>query len=250
MKKYIIVAILCIPIAAFGWGIGLIGSGGGSADTGFCSGTFLFCADFETQDMITWDTTPATEDTTGTPPWDAQGDWSDYINYTPCPLIGNYSAYIMGGRNDVLGKIFSEQSEFYLEMTIRTTEVGTIRWMNLFDGASYIIFRVSANVIDVYNFAVTTSTDMDPNVNNHFGLYFKAETDSGSNNGTLQMWLNTDGSDFDAGDLIWNENGDKDTYDFVFDQVQFVGGEQETDTEINFFDNIKIISGACPWPTS
>jgi len=32
MKKYLLIAaILCVPIAAFGWGIGLIGSGGGGA---------------------------------------------------------------------------------------------------------------------------------------------------------------------------------------------------------------------------
>jgi len=43
MKKYIIAAILLIPIAAFGWGIGLIGGGGG--DAGGCPASPAVCKD-------------------------------------------------------------------------------------------------------------------------------------------------------------------------------------------------------------
>ena len=42
---------------------------GGGGD--FCSGTELFCADFETDGMITWDSTPGDEDCDG---YDTGGD--------------------------------------------------------------------------------------------------------------------------------------------------------------------------------
>ena len=43
MKKYIIAAILFIPIAAFGWGIGLIGGGGGGGG----APSYLYSTSFE-----------------------------------------------------------------------------------------------------------------------------------------------------------------------------------------------------------
>ena len=62
MKKYIIVAILCIiPIAAFGWGIGLIGGGGAPAAVDWtqdadCEAAYLF-ADNLTDECSNYDMT-------------------------------------------------------------------------------------------------------------------------------------------------------------------------------------------------
>ena len=52
MKKYLLIAaILCVPIAAFGWGIGLIGSGGGESSG--CDSGVEICDDFS-GDLSNW----------------------------------------------------------------------------------------------------------------------------------------------------------------------------------------------------
>src|SRR5574343_853614 len=67
--------------------------GGVSAPAGFCAGTELFCADFETDAQIAWTSTPATEDCDG---YDADNDWCDYDITTH--LLGTASFGIRGAR--------------------------------------------------------------------------------------------------------------------------------------------------------
>jgi hypothetical protein len=79
----------------------------------------------------------------------------------------------------------------------------------------------------------------------HVGIYYKVET--GSDDGIVSAWLNTDGSEFDAGDLIYNSSAVNTGMGKVGRQIIFWG---QSGNDILLMDNTKVVNGAPSWPTS
>lgn len=221
-----------------------------SSETVFtCGGSELFCADFETNGMISWTGTPAAEDCDG---YDADQDWCDYDATSPAPLKGTHSFGLRGTSSTNANKsIASSVSEFYIEFTVRITSTAS----------GYLPIRVlssSTNMASVYNnagtlrvhhgtsYTNTSFTTFSNNTTYHMGVYYKAQTGSGTTDGIARFWINTSG-DFVVGDLKLSVTNGNFGYGLATTIMRIYGIETG---QTVYVDNVRIVSGAPSWPTS
>jgi hypothetical protein len=241
-----VISILNLACPVFAQGpFGMLFSGQENAGgVAFCSGTELFCADFETDSMITWTSTPGAEDCDG---FDADGDWCDY--YATSPLLGSYSLGIRG--TTPITKTFTESSEYYFEATYKISDPTSTSIVQIRDiaGTSTICF-LTADASDLLTVSCSngaasynTTLTLLANTSYHLGLYVKFETGSANNDGIVRVWSNTTGNAFIAGDLILNRNGDANT------GVVTAGMWRVSSPSgiIKYIDNSKVVQGAPTW---
>lgn len=215
---------------------------------GFCSGSELFCATFETDAEITWDSTPGAEDCDG---YDTDGDWCDYDSSRT--LVGSYCFGIRGNYTQYCIKsLGGTYSEFYVELFIQidTSRASTYgRFIYDVTAGDYCLglawdpdsFVIQVNSRDV---DLDTGVAMSEDTTYHIGVYYKKET--GSNDGVVRIWVKEGTDDFVGSDLKYNSSA-VDTGDFDGEAV-YLGGNEAAD-EV-FYDNVKVVSGEPSWPTS
>lgn len=253
MKK-LLIAIALILLAYPSWAGGLMMVGGGIPATAasFCAGTELFCSTFES--ATSWDATNGTSDCDG---YDTDGDYCD--GDTTTYKNGAKSFGIMGTNTYYVYKAFAsaDQTELYWEMWYYIAS-GT---GSSFDGSTGVVRSDGIAIATIYNTwgnlyfvtkggstAIDTTQDVVADTWYHIGIYWKIETGDGTaNNGIVRVWVNTDGGTFDAGDIKYNSTSvDTGTAAETFgaDGVRINGPEP---SYINYVDDFKVISGACPW---
>lgn len=222
---------------------------GGGAPAAFCDTPGVFCFDGTTDGQISWDTTPGTEDCDG---YDANLDWCDYDTTIPSGTgyADIHSIGIRGTNTALLIKaLSSSQTEFYIDMWQRFTDVTTVTSLRMYqtgDSTSNLsVYLSSGSVMRLYynggagNIESTSTFSVDTWY--HLGAYYKQET--GSNDGILRLWMNTDGTTFDAGDLEASTTS-ADTGETASVDIAFTG---PSDGNTAFSSLVRVTSGACPW---
>ena len=220
-----------------------------SPPVSYCSGSELFCEDFEGEDT-SWDDVNGTEDCDG---YDANGDYcDDDTTFSP-----GDRAEVLGfqGRNTYyVGEAFSsaDQDEFYVE--------GWVYFNDAKEGGQ-VLRILASNSTEQIRLELTnpnkywrietkdTATGIDSSTAPsddtwyHYGIYYKEET--GSDDGIIRMWVNTSttAGDFDAGDNIINEDA-VDTGTADADEICIAG---EAEDEIIYHDNVKVVAGSPGW---
>jgi len=212
----------------------------------FCSGTELFCADFETDGMITWDSTPGDEDCDG---YDADGDWCD--NDSTTYKNGSHALGVCGENTNYLAKAFSsDDDEFYIEYWQRTTSPVASQGahgIQIFNDDYCVLrlLRLMGGELRIYHmdnaaYAATTGA-LAEDTWYHIGIHFK----KAAGTGIVRVWQNTDGGEFDVSDLIYSRTDATGAYDGA--QIRFPGPVNTDATYVNYFDDVKVISGAPSW---
>jgi hypothetical protein len=246
MKRLFFIA-LCLLIAYPCFG-GMVMRKISSGAEAYCGGGELFCATFESDAEISWDSTPGAEDCDG---YDANGDWCDYDSSNG--LQGSYGCGIRGDYSNYLSEALSSTTdEFYVEFWWKADDVTSANILALVDaGDSTHIARVrigADDTIEIYLVSSASIKDSGDTLSDdttyHIGYYYKEET--GSNDGISRIWMNTDGSEFDAGDLILDDSaGDTGSTD-----VGTIRLRGPTSNHTGIWDNVQVIDGAPSWPTS
>jgi hypothetical protein len=259
MKKLLFSVILClIALPCFaqvftGVYTGMVGGGASGAATGFCLGTELFCATFETDSQITWTSTPGTEDCDG---YDTNGDWCDYDPNTPNPIAGSYGFGIRGLSTTIVSKALSSTTmEFYVEFTFQTNRSGSFDLLEIWDVTNnkYLLaLYYSGTALTFYYDGashVDSSSAMAANTTYHIGVYFKRATNATSTDGAITAWMNTDGSDFNSGDIIYGPTSNLDMNNAITAEQVYLVGPVTGSTA--YYDNVKVVSGSTPasWGT-
>jgi len=252
MKKIpLILVYLCLmtsPVFAFSSAIQAV-IGASSAPSGFCAGTELFCATFEADGEITWTATPGDEDCDG---YDADNDWCDYDATAPNPLVGVHGGGIRGANTVYVSKtLTSTTKEFHTEFTWRTDAANTFHGFRLYDDTAskytFSVYVMSSGVLSIYfdngNSSLTDDT-ISANTTYHIGVYFKEATNSTSLDGKITIWLNTDGSAFNAADIIHGPLTNLDCNNGLTTRTIMLQGPVAN--KINYYDNVKVITGTPP----
>ena len=78
----------------------------------------------------------------------------------------------------------------------------------------------------------------------HIGVYYYEE--QGVDDGVVTVWMNTDGTDFDAGDVISTGSA----YDTGTTDAGYIRLRGPVGGKINYIDNIQMVNGAPSWPDS
>jgi hypothetical protein len=219
-----------------------------AGEAAYCSGSELACFTFES--VTSWDVSNGTSDCD----LDDDGDYCD--GDTSVKLFESKSLGLAGtNSNAYLRKNLSsaDQGEYYLEGWVRfddTAGAGQVLKIQASNANEQI--RIELINPDKYWRIETADTavgfDSTTAPSNsawyHIGVYFLAET--GSDNGTVRMWVNdsTTTGDFDAGDIIINEDGDVNTGTTESDLISLGG---HASGEVIHFDNVKVVSGSPGW---
>lgn len=227
----------------------LVFSGQPEGEETFCTGGELFCADFETDGMIEWDSTPGTEDCDG---YDADDDWCDYD--TSNPMVGPHHMGIRG-TNALQEALTSTATEFYIDFvwdTNRASGATSTFWaynitnsiqiagVYISAGLEIYVYLEDGNYLDT-NISITYGTMY------RIGLYYKKSTTTESNDGIVRVWINTDLSSFDDEAPDYSNTSLDCNLQYNAEAARFKGpatGQQ------NYYDNAKIDSGDPGWPTS
>lgn len=215
----------------------------------FCAGTELFCADFETADMISWTATATTEDCA----LDGNDEWCD--RYTTSPMAGSYMFGIRGAAK-MCRKDFTGPTEWHMEALVKlSTVVGTEYFLGLRDAANstdITLFTLDADptiVLSYKNVTLTADTNFAVSADTKFyiGIHYIEESGSANNDGTIRVWVNSTGNPFTADDLKINLSGNADTGTANAGTLRLIN---KGDNHTTYYDNVKIESGAPSWPTS
>lgn len=252
MKRILILTILLMSSLAWAGSTTVVVGQGGGEPAGFCSGSELFCEDFEGTDT-TWDATNGTVDCDG---YDADGDYCDDDTTT---YKEESEAFGIRGTNTyyVSENLSTQnQTEFYFELWWRITGTSFVQ-----DGAVGIFNSSGLRISTIYNswgnMYINTkggstypdsTLDVSANTWYHIGLYYKMETGVANNDGILRLWANTDGGEFDAGDLYYSST----TVDTGYtsetlgdgDQIIIEGPEASNTLYIDAF---RVVAGAPSW---
>jgi hypothetical protein len=204
---------------------------GGGAE--FCSGSELFCEDFEGVDT-TWDSTNGTYDDDD--PNSQVGD--------ECVSFSTAGAYVREAFSGASGE-FNTEFWFY---SADDTNNYTLMWGNSdfsnnililkihSDSDIYILYRNEAGTVDT-NIAYTATNWV------KIGIYYKEET--GSDDGVISVWISSDDGVFEADEYQTFTDLNTNMTDAEAIHIGFDPGTAPTRV-----DNIKIVSGAPSWPTS
>lgn len=221
----------CLAFTAGGtFGVGT-GAGGGAT---FCTGSELFCDDFEGSDT-TWTEVSTTADCDG---YDADGDYCD--DETTLPKVGSECLGVMGIGTTyaVQATLSSPSSELYFDGYVKMTDVTTAEIFTL-RSADALVVRILLSsgsllrLADVGGTLATASTDA-VSADTWFRLrvYYKEET--GSDDGIVTVWVG-DGLTQVINYTTMN-TGSADIAHIRF------GGPSAG--QINYFDNCAVYQGA------
>jgi len=251
MKKLILFILLFPVLAWAGPGYMVYDT---AAPAPFCTGGTLFCADFETQDMIDWDTiSGGAEDCDG---YDADGDWCDYEETTVKNGSRSFGIRGSGASYYFREALSSTATELYAELWFQTNALATAttadRHIVIFeDSSNKELVSVSRNASyclsaacngktwDAGNGYISAETWV------HIGLHYKEETGAGNKDGIVRVWLETDGDGFEAGELLINQA----TVDTLSADVAKIRLSGTGPDKICYRDDVKVTSGTPSWPT-
>jgi len=255
MKRILILTILLMSSLAWAGSTTVVVGQGGGEPAGFCSGSELFCEDFEGDD-VTWDAVggEAALDCDG---YDADGDYCD-DETTTYRVEGEQCFGIRGTNTYYVSEALSSanQTEFYYELWYRVTGTGTV-----FDGSVGVFNAAGQRIAVLYNswgniyFSTKgsarypdTTVDIVANTWYHFGVYYKMETGVVNNDGIVRVWMNTDGEEFDAGDLKYSATNVDTGYTSESlgdgDEIRIEGQEAAYTC---YIDDFQVVSGAPSW---
>jgi len=253
MKRILILTILLMSSLAWAGSTTVVVGQGGGGPAGFCSGSELFCEDFEGDDT-SWDATSGTVDCDG---YDADGDYCD--DETTTYKNGSEAFGIRGTNTYFVQEALSsaDQTEFYFELWMRIASSTA----SFFDGAVGVFNDAERRIAVVFNlwgslfFATKggstypdTTYDISANTWTHIGVYYKMETGAANNDGIVRVWVNTDGGEFDVGDLVYSSTtvDTGHTTDSLGDGDEIViqgPGSGYT----HYIDDFKVTAGAPTW---
>lgn len=217
-----------------------------------CVGGELFCTDFETGNDPVWDATNGTEDCDG---YDTDGDYCD--DDTTTYKNGAEAFGAQGANTYYVEEALSsaDQTSFYIEGWWRIDDTfSTQSGPGVYNSAGYQVAVIDASYGTIRyvgkggSTVTATSGSISADTWLHFGLYNQCETGDGSgDDGIVRIWINTDGSDFDAGDVVLNntamDNGSS-SEGYNGDTVRFVGPRAGY---IAWTDDPVVKSGAPSW---
>jgi len=207
MKRILILTILLMSSLAWAGSTTVVVGQGGGAPVAFCSGSVLFCEDFEGTDT-SWDVAESL-DCDG---YDSDGVYCD--DDTSVSMEGSEVLGVRGPNTDYIQEALSssDQTELYFEVWWRVNNVSGVRsGPGCYTSGGYQSISLDQSwgtlraIIKGGTAGLNTSkTDFAANTKYHIGVYWKIETAAGNNDGIVRVWMNTDGGEFDAADLILN----------------------------------------------
>ena len=250
MKK-LILFILLFPVLAWAGPGYMVYDSNAVPAAPFCTGGTLFCADFETQDMIDWDTiSGGAEDCDG---YDADGDWCDYEGTTVKNGSRSFGIRGSGGTYYFREALSSTATELYAELWFQTNSGANSDYHILIfeDSSNKELVSVRKDADYGLN-AACNGTTWDAGNGHilaetwvHIGLHYKEETGAGNKDGIVRVWLETDGDGFEAGELLVNQA----TVDTLSADVAKIRLSGTAANKICYRDDVKVTSGTPSWPT-
>lgn len=282
-KLHLIIAFLFVPFLCFAGNIQKMQqqtiqqyNAAAAAGAAFCAGGELFCDDFEGTDtswliarMMDADCVgldDPEECCTGSGTGTCQscnltddGEMcDDSPNYAANATGSSEGISFVGNYNEsyVIETLSSaDQTEFYIEAWVRYEDNTGSASVVLESDASYDVVRFGSSttlLVEVKsgNVDLDTGDSVTADTWYHVGVYYKQETASGADDGTVRVWRNEDGTEFDAGDLISDDwEGNVDTGTTGADQIQ-IRGNSTSGSIVTDKDDTKVITGAPSWPIS
>lgn len=253
MKRRISILIIAFVLFAIpAWAIyqsSTFGNRSGIALSSLCVGGELFCTDFETDP--TWDASNGTEDCDG---YDTDGDYCD--DDTTTYKNGAEAFGAQGASTYYLQEALSstDQTEFYFEVwwRIDDTSLGQtgpgvynsghlqVAVLDASYGTPRVVTKGGSSVL-------ASSGTMAADTWTHYGVYFKNESSAELNDGVVRMWYNTDGGEFDAADVIYNNAAadcGSSAEGYNGDEIRVVGPHAGY---IAWTDDFVVKSGAPSW---
>ena len=246
----LLIILLCTNTGHCFYGVHAIGSSG-IFSGGEPPAEYLFQADFETDGMITWDSTPAAEDCDG---YDYMRDWCDYD--TSQYHGGGHSLGILGGASNayLTKNLAGSASEFYID--------GWIRFDNLANNLSLFRIEHSDTTMDISFLILNTGTFYishgggtnqsatglaSVDTWHHIGIYYKQESTTGSSgDGIVRVYLRTDDLAFTYTDVVI-ENTSVATGTVDADVLFLRGTAVGT---MHWYDDVEVMEGDPEWPDS